>query len=139
MTGSAITGRCLCGKIRWSHPGPKTRNLMCHCDSCRRGISSAFSAVMGLELDKLEISGSYEDYHYTKESSRGYCANCGSRLWFKSDLWPTEVFMNVGVLDDPKAYVPDRHVVFDERIHWATPADDFPKFGGFSQNPESQS
>lgn len=133
-----ITGRCSCGAVRWSHPGPKTRNLMCHCDECRRGIASAFSAVMGLSAEDLQIDGDWQDYRYTPESSRGFCPVCGTRLWFKSDLWPDEVFMNVGALDDPASYLPDRHVVMGEKIPWIHPADGFEGFDGFSVAPEDR-
>lgn len=130
-----ITGRCFCGAVKWRHPGPKIRNLLCHCDEYRRGVASAFTAVMGLDPAALEIDGPVTDYRYTPESSRGFCEACGTRLWFKSDLWPGETYMNVGTLDDPEIYVPDSHVVYGEKICWANPADGVAISTGFSADP----
>lgn len=131
-----ITGGCSCGKIRWSHPGPKTSNLLCHCDECRRGVAGAFSAVMGLATDQLKVEGPWQDYRYTSASSRGFCSECGTRLWFRSNLWSGDTYVNVGTLDNPQAYVPDSHVVYGEKICWATPADGVAVTTGFSADPE---
>ena len=128
------SGHCFCGAVTWSNAGQKTRNLNCHCDECRRGVSAAFSSVMGLPAQDMQINGPWADYKFTAESSRAFCTCCGSRIWFRSDLWPDEVFVNVGVLDDPQTHQPDQHVLYADAVPWAPVADDIPKSAGF-QNP----
>ena len=35
-----VTGRCLCGDIRYEYRGAPLKILHCHCESCRRHTSS---------------------------------------------------------------------------------------------------
>ncbi len=128
------SGHCFCGAVTWQHNGTATRNLNCHCDECRRGVSGAFSAVAGLSAEGMTIDGPWADYRYTPESSRAFCTVCGTRIWFRSDLWPDEVFINVGALDAPQDHQPDQHVLYAQAVPWAPVADDIPKSASF-QNP----
>lgn len=121
------TGRCLCGAVTWAHTGETTRNLNCHCDECRRGVSAAFTSVKGFRAAGLKIIGPWQDYRYTAKSSRAFCARCGTRIWFRSELWADEVFMNVGALARPEAHQPDRHVLFAEAVGWAAVGDRLPR------------
>ena len=112
------SGHCFCGAVTWEHTGEGTRNLNCHCDECRRGVAGAFSSVKGLSADGLSIEGPWADYRYTEDSSRVFCTICGTRMWFRSDLWPDEVFMNVGALNAPEDHKPDQHVMTKEAVEW---------------------
>lgn len=124
-------GHCLCGAVTWTNTGSKTRNLNCHCDECRRGVAGAFSAVAGMEAATMKIEGPWKDYRYTPDSSRAFCEHCGTRIWFQSDLWADEIFLNVGALDDPAAHVPDQHVMARQAVPWAVVADGIPVSDGF--------
>lgn len=130
------TGHCFCGAVTWSHKGKKTRNLNCHCDECRRGVSGAFSAVIGLSAEELQIDGPWADYKYTPESSRAFCTQCGTRMWFRSELWPDEVFMNIGACADPAAHMPDQHVMTRGKVPWVVLDDAIPSSEGFQQSPK---
>ena len=130
------SGHCFCGAVTWEHTGEGTRNLNCHCDECRRGVAGAFSSVKGLSADGLSIEGPWADYRYTEDSSRAFCTICGTRMWFRSDLWPDEVFMNVGALEKPEDHKPDQHVMTKEAVEWAEIADDIPASHGFQQATE---
>ena len=35
-TDTPVTGRCLCGDVRYQFTGAPVKVLHCHCDSCRR-------------------------------------------------------------------------------------------------------
>lgn len=133
-----IEGRCFCGEVTWRHKGAVTRNLNCHCDECRRGVSGAFSAVAGLSVDGFDISGPWQDYRYTPESSRAFCTCCGTRIWFRSELWPDEIFVNVGALNDPEAHKPHQHVLTRETVPWITVADGIAASAGFQQPVEEE-
>ena len=132
-----ISGHCMCGAVIWRHEGKTTRNLNCHCNECRRGVSGAFSAVLGLRTEGFEIEGPWADYKYSPESSRAFCPVCGTRIWFRSDLWPDEVFVNVGALDEPSDLLPDQHVLYAERVPWVHLEDDIPKSEGFQQDTDT--
>lgn len=96
-------------------------------------MSGAFTAVAGVAHPGIQLSGPWADYRYTPESSRAFCTLCGSRLWFRSDLWPGELFLNVGVLADPQAHRPDQHVMWRQAVPWGVTRDDIPVSQGFQR------
>ena len=129
------TGKCFCGAVTWSSRGAKTRNLICHCESCKRATSSPITAFLGFARQDVTWSGEINHYESSPGSWRGFCPKCGSRLYFKSDRWPDEVHIHAATLDDPDAYVPDQHVLWEERTPWLESADTLPKSDGFGQTP----
>ena len=132
-----LTGRCLCGAVRWTYSGPITRSLVCHCESCRRATSSPFTAFVGLEPEGLVWSGEINDYESSPGTHRGFCPTCGSRLYFRSDRWPGEIHVHAATLDDPAAYRPDAQVVLAERAPWLDRIEAVERFDGFHQRPDT--
>ena len=131
-----FSGRCLCGAVTWRSVSPKCRNLICHCESCRRATSSAFGAFIGFAPDDVTWHGQINHYESSPGNRRGFCPACGSRLYFRSERWPGEIHIHAATLDDDKVYEPDAHVVWSERVHWITHDDALPKHDGFGQAPK---
>ncbi len=90
---------------------------------------------MGLDPAHLTVAGPLQDYRHTPASSRAFCPSCGTRLWFRSDRWPGEVFLNVGTLDDPSRFAPGCHVMTADHISWAPMPEGVPEAAGFDQPP----
>ncbi|MEM8536692.1 MAG: GFA family protein, partial [Pseudomonadota bacterium] len=61
---------------------------------------------------------------------RGFCAVCGTPLFYMSTRWPGEVHIYAATLDDPKLYQPTAHVHWAERLGWLHVVDDLPKYEG---------
>lgn len=130
-----LSGKCLCGQVRWTYKGEVTRNLICHCESCQRATSSPFTAFVGLQSENIKWSGAFNDYESSPQTWRAFCPNCGSRLYFKSGRWPGETHIHAATLDDPKPYQGDRHVLWAERMPWLEGIFDLPKTDGFDRIP----
>ena len=130
-----LTGRCLCGAVRWSYNGRLTRNLVCHCESCQRATSAPFTAFLGVNSEEVKWQGLVNDYQSSKGTWRGFCPNCGSRLYFKSKRWPGETHLHAATLDDPVQYTPDRQVFSGERVPWLDKIEGLPKCAGFDAAP----
>lgn len=110
-----IEGGCLCGAVRYVLRGPLRDVVACHCAQCRRwhGHVGAYTAVKkeGLHLaapDKVAW------YRSSDHASRGFCATCGSSLFWRANDRDT-VSIAAGSLDDPSGlklaahiFVPDR-------------------------------
>jgi len=69
---------------------------------------------------------------------RGFCPDCGARLYFRSDRWPEEIHIHAATQEDGSGYAPDAQVFCPERPDWldrlpATPAHD-----GFQRAPASR-
>jgi hypothetical protein len=97
------TGRCLCGAVRYEVQGPLRDVLLCHCEECRRwhGHFSACTAARREDLVLLEQDGLrwIDSPHSDAGARRGFCAQCGSSLFWDAPDRPT-VSIAAGTLDD---------------------------------------
>lgn len=122
-------GRCLCGKVSFEYEGPENWRGHCHCESCRRNTSSAFTSFLGVAKTAYRYTGETPAVY---ESSPGvrrlFCATCGSPVAYESDRWPDETHFYAASLEKPEAYVPDFHVHWAERVPWIDLSDDLPKY-----------
>lgn len=76
---------CLCGGVAFSLPGPAGPVTACHCRQCRK-LSGHFAA--SFDADEALVAWRRRDTlaeHATPGGGRrGFCARCGSSLWFRS-------------------------------------------------------
>ena len=95
------TGRCHCGAVRFEVRGPLRDVLICHCSDCRRhhGHASAHTRCAPEHLEMLEARG-LKWYETSAAGSRGFCAECGSVLFYQRRGAPG-IAINAGVLDTP--------------------------------------
>jgi hypothetical protein len=96
------TGRCLCGAVSYEVSGPLRDVLVCHCEECRRwhGHASATSAAKRGDLVIKEGSALswIESPHSDARARRGFCAQCGSSLFWDAPGRET-VSIAAGTLD----------------------------------------
>ena len=66
----------------------------------------------GVPADALKITGEPKYYESAADSGsvaiRGFCPNCGARLFAKSSVNPTVIEIYAGSLDDPSIPNPQR-------------------------------
>jgi len=108
-----VTGRCLCGAVRFSAAVPKLAFGVCHCGMCRRWASGPF---FSLGVDQLEFEGgdNIGVYQSSEWGERGFCRQCGSALfWRMHDGSHTEVA--VGALDKSDGLTFAHEVFIDEK------------------------
>lgn len=73
-------GQCLCGAVTvTADVGDRVR--ACHCDMCRRHTSGAFFSVETV-AGSLTVTGPVKTYQSSDWAERGFCATCGSTLWY---------------------------------------------------------
>jgi len=131
----AWSGGCYCGAVTWSCAAEPTRNLVCHCEDCRRALSAPMMASLGFPKDHVQWSGEIRHFHSSPEADRGFCGTCGSRLYFASKRWPDEQFIMASTLADHSAYWVTKHVVTDEMVPWVHLKNVIPGTG-FDKTPE---
>ncbi|WP_282607284.1 GFA family protein [Pelagibius sp. Alg239-R121] len=121
-------GHCLCGQVSFEYDGPENWRGHCHCESCRRNTSSAFSTFMGVPCKTSRFTGAVPAVY---ESSPGvrrlFCANCGTPMAYESDRYPDEIHFYAASLENPGDFEPDFHVHFAERLPWADINDGLPR------------
>ncbi len=123
-------GDCQCGDVRFSATPPTLFCAHCHCDFCRRAHGAAVVTWFGVPDAQFRFLAG-EDlvtwYASSKQGRRGFCARCGSTLFYTSSLSPGEVHIALanmrGSIDRP----PDLHVFFDAHVDWLEFNDDLPR------------
>ena len=88
MTELPLTGRCLCGAVRFEITEPLTFAGYCHCQRCQRRSGAAASpqarpapGAFRLLSGEEHVRGWTPDDGLTKE----FCAACGSSLWSRNE------------------------------------------------------
>jgi hypothetical protein len=78
------TGGCLCGAVRYEVRGPLRAVVMCHCTQCRRMTGHVMAATAARHRDfRLLSEQGLRWYSSSEEARRGFCALCGSTLFWQ--------------------------------------------------------
>ena len=67
--------------MRFTTPGPLRPVIACHCSQCRKS-SGHFVAATSAARDKVAITGEVTWYQSSERARRGFCATCGSQMFF---------------------------------------------------------
>ncbi|MCI5107313.1 MAG: GFA family protein [Pseudomonadales bacterium] len=108
------SGSCLCGKVKVVAAAMATESGCCHCGSCRKWGGGP---MMTVECN-TEVSFEGEElirvYASSDWAERGFCANCGSHLFYR--LKPTgQYYMPVGLFDGDNPRQFTHQVFIDEK------------------------
>jgi len=123
-----VTGRCLCGDIRYEYRGAPTKILHCHCESCRRHASAPITSFVCVAGEDFRFTrGAPVEYASSPGIVRRHCGRCGSPLSYTSNR-STQVDLYIGTLDDPAAVAPTYHVHVEEQLPWFEVADALPRY-----------
>jgi hypothetical protein len=128
-----ITGRCLCGSVRFEYDGEVGPAGICHCADCRHVTGSAFNVGVRLEA---------KDFHVVKGVPRGFtkradsgndltryfCPDCGSPLYGSSPAHPDFIYARAGSLDDPGVVHLSHQSWTSSAVDWAIIPPDLPAF-----------
>ena len=125
------SGRCYCGATTIvAHTDPLTI-AYCHCTSCRRQSGAPVAAFAAFEDGALAVlpkegptapggPGAY----------RRFCPTCGSATTARYDYLPGQIYVPIGLFDDPDAFAPKMHSHVDEAVTWLHISDDLPRETG---------
>lgn len=128
---SDLDGRCLCGAVRFSITLPTLFVAHCHCRWCREAHGAAFVTWVGAAEDRFRLlPGSAEArwYQSSRQSRRGFCANCGTTLFFASTLCPGEIHVVRPAIAGPVDREPQCHVFYDQHADWIELGDSLPRY-----------
>lgn len=117
-----IRGHCLCGACSFSLRGPHNWVAHCHCESCRRATASPMTTFIGHPDGSWAWTGQIPArYESSPGQTRGFCATCGSPMFYVSDRFPGETHFYAALLKDPSGLVPSVTYHGDEALLWAPP------------------
>lgn len=104
---------------------------VCHCRDCQRQTGTAFSVVVGIPQDALQLSGEVTIHTTTGESSaqvhRYFCGRCGSPIYSLAEAMPGLIFLKAGTLDDCSWLEPELEFFCASAQPWCQLAGDWAK------------
>jgi len=128
-----LTGSCLCGAIAYEADAELTRIIHCHCQTCRKTHSAAFSSVTAVPREAFRWTRGVESlgaYESSPGKFRRFCTRCGSHLMAERVVQPV-VMLRLGCLDTPiDSGVTDRpqvHIWRTDGASWYDPKAQFPE------------
>lgn len=106
MTDQNLTGGCQCGAVRYRVNGQAEYPHLCHCRMCQKASGNYFLPLAFAPGDALTITrGEPGWFHSSDPVRRGFCATCGTPLFF-DPVDSDGVAFTLGSLDDPAALPP---------------------------------
>ncbi|MCQ4166059.1 GFA family protein [Tahibacter harae] len=123
-------GSCLCGAVRLEIDGELHAPDACHCSQCRR-MTGHYWASTDVPDAQLRISGAEHVrwYQSSAKVKRGFCANCGSVLFWKP-LQRDTTAVSMGALETPTDTQLARHIFVADKGDYYRIDD------GLPQNPQ---
>ena len=129
-------GECQCGEVRFTANPPTLFCAHCHCDFCRRAHGAAFVTWFGVPEAQFRFLRGEDRvtwYASSKQGRRGFCARCGSTLFFTSSLAPGEIHIALANMNGEIDRRPELHVFFDARVDWFECSDGLPRIDSDSE------
>lgn len=112
--GDTLSGRCLCGAVRFSFEPAKPEVGVCHCSMCRRWSSGPFFAHDHEGPVAFEGAESIGVYKSSEWGERAFCKTCGTLLYWR--LSGAEHFaLSAGTFDDQSGLKFVAEIFVDEK------------------------
>ncbi len=125
-----VTGKCLCGAVRFSAVDVPAEVSVCHCAICRRWTTGPMMAVHPRGGVTIENEASVTWYRSSEWAERGFCATCGSTLFYRL-IEGNILIPSAGALDDPSRFTSvESHIFVDEKPAFYEFADKQPRLTG---------
>src|SRR5271155_3370806 len=132
-----LTGRCMCGAVRYAIAEKPLASGLCHCDRCRPQSGSAFSTIIFVHRSAVTIDGETAVFEDIGSSGlkvlRRYCPRCGSPLTTEPDLTLDLMMIKAGGLDSNPWFQPVWELFVGRRRPWVSPVLGAKQFEG---NPD---
>ena len=121
-------GGCLCGAVRYEIRGNLRPVVACHCSQCRR-TTGHFMAATAAELSDFELTESrgLKWYRSSPAAQRGFCAECGSVLFWQGD-GRDYIAIAAGGLDLPTGLRISEHIFTADKGDYYAIDDGLPAF-----------
>lgn len=116
------TGQCLCGALQFAYRGQPKFVCECVCQSCRLAHGASVVAWVGVNNAQFELlagAAKLQWYPSSEASERGFCQDCGTRVFFRSEKWPGETHMALACITEPHGLVCQSVAFKDEKPAWS--------------------
>ena len=112
----SVSGGCQCGAVRYRVEGGLENPHLCHCRMCQKAAGNYFMPLAGAVREKIVVTrGEPGWFHSSDIVRRGFCARCGTPLFF-DPVTTSHLLVVLGSLDDPSRYKPVSEDSIESRI-----------------------
>jgi len=122
-TGTDITGRCLCGAVRFRSAAAPLATRYCWCRDCQKIAAGNATVNVIFPSETAGFEGETAVYESRAESGnlmrRRFCPTCGTSLCSQSEARPHWIIVRAGVLDDPAVAQPSGSIWVASAPSWA--------------------
>jgi hypothetical protein len=130
MSEAFLTGRCMCGDVRFEVHGKPGPVAYCHCQTCRRANGTAFAANAPVRAHYLKwIAGreGIREYESSPGKFRAFCSRCGSPVYSRRADDPETFRIRLGTLDGDPGRRAFAHFWVSEKAPWFEITGDLPR------------
>jgi hypothetical protein len=128
----AMTGGCLCGKVRYTVNADPMFTGVCHCTTCQKLSGTAFSVVIGVPSSSLSVQGETKTFNNQGDSGKNvasrFCPNCGSPIVTEPEMMQGLAIVRAGTLDDTSSLNPTMQIYCDSKQNWVSLGGDLKSF-----------
>ncbi len=110
-TPRTLSGRCLCGDVRFEAAAPFRPVSACHCRQCAQW-TGAFVMATSVPMPQFRFTAGESEvawYAASDTAKRGFCTHCGSSLFWKPN-GGERIAILAGSLDPPTGLAVDHHI-----------------------------
>ncbi len=129
MASATLTGRCLCGAVRFSFEAGKRDVDVCHCTMCRRWAAGPFLAVAHNGTVAFAGGENIGVYRSSEWGERAFCKACGTLLYWRLS-GSDEYGISAGALDDQSGLTLATEIFIEEKPAYYTFANQTKKMTG---------
>lgn len=124
MDDTKITGRCLCGAVKYAASEPVAARRLCWCRDCQYLACGNAAAGIIVETAQLHVYGRLSEYRSDADSGRhmvrSFCPNCGTQVLSRAEENLDYVVIRAGTLDDSALAAPEGVIWTGSAPRWAT-------------------
>jgi len=134
-TSARARGRCQCGAVEYEVRGALRPVVYCHCRMCRR-TSGHFVAATACAREHLVLlsAGGLHWYPSSDWARRGFCAHCGSNLFWEP-LRGSYISIMAGTLEGASGLKAESHIFVADAGDYYAITDGLPQSPGWRDLP----
>jgi hypothetical protein len=130
----SISGRCLCGAVKYRITGEPITARACWCRLCQYLGAGSNTVNVCFPSDSITIEGALADYSCLADSGnvmhRRFCPTCGTAMFSEAEARPHLIFVRAGTLDDPEIARPLATIWTAQAPSWACIDERIPRIEG---------
>ena len=123
-----LTGRCLCGAIRFELSEPPHDAGYCHCTRCQRRTGGAVSAQARIDGATFRLTAGEDLVKAWRHPDGGFekcfCGECGAHLFARNPDDPTEMSVRMSAFDGDPGVRPSWRAFVAYSAKWEPIPDD---------------